>query len=99
VKIGLKNNQIFFSSSEGSMILSWKKVKNSGPIFLSMGENLILRDSRISLQAGWNIEEDVYNCRLLLFALFSLRVMIDLEGQLKWFSTFDYRGGGVHIGH
>jgi hypothetical protein len=58
------------------MILSWKKVKNSGPIFLSMGENLVLRDSRISLQAGWNIEEDVYNCRVLLFVLFD-SVMID----------------------
>jgi hypothetical protein len=58
-------------------------VKNSGPIFLSMGENLVLRDSRISLQAGWNIEKDVFNCRFFLFVLFLLRVMVALhvEGQ------------------
>ncbi len=37
------------------------------------------------------IEEDVYNCRLLLFVLFLLKVMIYLAGQLKWFSTFAYR--------
>lgn len=36
--------------SLGSMVLSWKKMLDSGPTFLSMGDTLILRQPRLSLQ-------------------------------------------------
>ena len=35
------------------MVLSWKKILDSGPIFLSMGSTLVRRDPRLSIQAGW----------------------------------------------
>ncbi len=49
---GKHHGDFQFYAVVGSMVISWKKMLDSGPFFLAIGDTLVFRDPKLTLKAG-----------------------------------------------